>query len=187
MVERLTRWLIHTLYPASWRERYGPEFEALLENVSPLSLATLWDIVKGGLDARWRTEWRPRNLRQRLALLASVWAVGAGIVFWFMPTSQACTTSSTGLTHCAATSVVASMPGLAAVSLTVLTVAFGVLPFLARRSTTGLWAWGGLVLGFFVLSFGIDVWGLPAAVLAVLAASCPPRFRDEAPVHADPS
>lgn len=186
MVERLTRWLIQTLYPAAWQERYGQEFEALLENVSPLSLATVWDIVRGGLDARWRTEWRPRNIRQWLALLASSWAVGAGGLFWFVPTSQSCTASTTGLTHCVSTTVAGSMAGPVAASLALLSIAFGVLPYLARRSTVGLWAWGGLVLGFFVLSFGIDIWWLPAGVLAVAAASCPPRFREEAPARAEP-
>ena len=33
MTPRLARWLVR-LYPRNWRERYGPEFEALLENSS---------------------------------------------------------------------------------------------------------------------------------------------------------
>lgn len=43
-------WLLR-LYPHTWRERYGEEFEALLEEC-PLSFMSLLDILMGALDAR---------------------------------------------------------------------------------------------------------------------------------------
>lgn len=47
---RTRNWLIH-LYPWAWRERYGEEFEALLEHcrLSPLEVL---DVIGGALDAR---------------------------------------------------------------------------------------------------------------------------------------
>ncbi len=45
----LARWLAG-LYPAEWRERYGDEFEALLEDSPPTPLAML-DVAIGALDA----------------------------------------------------------------------------------------------------------------------------------------
>ena len=44
------RWLVR-LYPSSWRERYGEEFSALLDDV-PAAPRTVMDIVRGALDAR---------------------------------------------------------------------------------------------------------------------------------------
>ncbi len=43
-------WLLH-LYPATWRERYGEEFAALLDDCQLPPLYVL-DIVRGALDAR---------------------------------------------------------------------------------------------------------------------------------------
>ncbi len=42
-------WLV-ALYPARWRERYGDEFEALLED-QPATPSLLFDVVRGALDA----------------------------------------------------------------------------------------------------------------------------------------
>jgi hypothetical protein len=36
------------LYPARWRERYGPEFDALLEDMNP-EFGDLLNVVKGAL------------------------------------------------------------------------------------------------------------------------------------------
>lgn len=46
---RNPQWLL-SLYPASWRARYGEEFAALLENC-PLTFTTFADVVLGALDA----------------------------------------------------------------------------------------------------------------------------------------
>jgi hypothetical protein len=44
------RWLVR-LYPRAWRERYGAEMSAMLEEV-PLTLASILDLVAGAIDAR---------------------------------------------------------------------------------------------------------------------------------------
>src|ERR1700733_14642711 len=46
----LIRWAAR-LYPEAWRERYGPEFDALLEDMSP-SLGDVCDVVRDALRAR---------------------------------------------------------------------------------------------------------------------------------------
>lgn len=63
-------WLTH-LYPASWRQRYGDEFEALLEQClhSPLDVL---DVLLGALDAHLRllsgdqVNWRLMNMLNKL-------------------------------------------------------------------------------------------------------------------------
>lgn len=61
-------WLVR-LYPRSWRERYGPEFEALLEQCLHTPLDVL-DIVLGALDAHLAfapgTNWRSMNMNNKL-------------------------------------------------------------------------------------------------------------------------
>jgi hypothetical protein len=44
------KWLVRR-YPAAWRERYGEEFAAVLEN-QPVSLGLLMDVIGGAVDAR---------------------------------------------------------------------------------------------------------------------------------------
>ncbi len=55
-MKRLIRF-VACLYPASWRARYGVEFEALLEDLDP-NWRTFLDTLKGGLDMQvstWKT------------------------------------------------------------------------------------------------------------------------------------
>jgi uncharacterized protein involved in exopolysaccharide biosynthesis len=47
-MKTLVRWAAR-LYPAAWRERYGAEMAALLEDVGPCG-GDLWDIVRGALS-----------------------------------------------------------------------------------------------------------------------------------------
>jgi len=49
-MKRLVRWA-GRLYPSEWRERYGAEFEALLEDANSGS-GDLWDVLKGALLMR---------------------------------------------------------------------------------------------------------------------------------------
>jgi hypothetical protein len=53
--------LLVRCYPATWRDRYGAEFEALLEDipVGPLDVA---DILLGALDAHLRTHGHQTNI-----------------------------------------------------------------------------------------------------------------------------
>lgn len=58
------------LYPASWRERYGEEFEALIEDSPPGWRAT-FDVVKGAVRMRLQTPAFPK-LAAILSLLGLV-------------------------------------------------------------------------------------------------------------------
>jgi hypothetical protein len=67
------------LYPRWWRDRYGAEYEALLDQHG-VDAATLADVARGALDARLAG--RPASLerRRRTALAACLWAVVAVVV-----------------------------------------------------------------------------------------------------------
>jgi hypothetical protein len=77
------RALLIRLYPRAWRERYGDELMALLEQV-PLSPGTVLDVVGGAVQAQWhwRSDWlaafRQASQRQVLWWLGGV-LVTAGI------------------------------------------------------------------------------------------------------------
>ena len=65
------------LYPPGWRERYGEEYDALLEEHGA-DLRTLADVAAGAVDARLGGGRMPtRERRQRSALAASLWAAVA--------------------------------------------------------------------------------------------------------------
>jgi hypothetical protein len=63
------------LYPPRWRERYGPELEALLE-VCGGGPRTALDVARGALAARLREAAAARRLLPWLALLAAALLVG---------------------------------------------------------------------------------------------------------------
>lgn len=72
------------LYPRSWQRRYGPEFEALLEDRPPTAVQAL-DIVMGALDARISPQvvgsGPQKDGRYRMfARLAGLSAASAGVV-----------------------------------------------------------------------------------------------------------
>jgi len=61
------------LYPKKWRERYGPEFEALLEQ-HELSVTDRLDIVAGGANVRLRSLRRSARFTTK-ALIAAIVSV----------------------------------------------------------------------------------------------------------------
>jgi uncharacterized protein involved in exopolysaccharide biosynthesis len=75
------RFLIH-LYPASWRGRYGEEFQALLEDSAP-SFSAVLDLMKGAIKMHLTVPSFPK-----LALLLSVAGMlaGWGVSFLVTPT-----------------------------------------------------------------------------------------------------
>jgi hypothetical protein len=82
-------WRLVRLYPRAWRERYGEEFVAMLEQ-SPLSIRDLFDVALGAVDAWMRPQVvHERRLvmvsRMRGSVLAVLWAwvglVVAGVGF----------------------------------------------------------------------------------------------------------
>ena len=72
-MKTLMRWAV-LLYPAAWRERYGAEFEALLEDVGP-SGGDLWNVVRGAM-AMQMTTWNFGKLLAACALAGAVLAGG---------------------------------------------------------------------------------------------------------------
>jgi uncharacterized protein involved in exopolysaccharide biosynthesis len=71
-MKRLARSLIG-LYPASWRARYGDEFEALIED-SPPGIRGILDLMKGAIKMRLTVPSFPK-----LALLLSIAGLLAGL------------------------------------------------------------------------------------------------------------
>ena len=57
----------------------------------------------------------------------------------------------------------------------VLLVLFAVLSFRFRHSRPWLLAWASVILVFFVVSFGLDLWLLPAGMMALFATILPRR------------
>jgi len=56
---------IAQLYPPNWRDRYGREFNALLDDVNP-SWRDLLDVLRRGLEMRVAT-WTFRKIAGRVA------------------------------------------------------------------------------------------------------------------------
>ena len=75
----MKRWvrLVAGLYPSSWRERYGAEFETLLEDTD-LAWRDLLDVLRGGLEMQLTT-WSPRRIAVVLGLTGTI--VAAAIAF----------------------------------------------------------------------------------------------------------
>lgn len=72
--------LVSRLYPNAWRERYGSEFAALLEDLRP-RWTDLFDLVKGGLAMRLRLS----NLPATATIGAFVGGITALGVTYAMP------------------------------------------------------------------------------------------------------
>jgi hypothetical protein len=72
-VKRLVRLLIR-LYPSSWRERYGEEFEALMEDSSP-GWPAIFDLLKGALKMQLSVPAFPK-----LALMLSITGLLIGLL-----------------------------------------------------------------------------------------------------------
>lgn len=70
-MRRATRFLIR-LYPASWRERYGKEVEALIED-SSLGWTSMFDLLKGAVKMRLHVPAFPK-----LAVILSLAGLAAG-------------------------------------------------------------------------------------------------------------
>ena len=69
--------LLLWLYPRSWRDRYRPEMEELLDQARPTPRVA-WDLVRGGLDARMHPQWPGRRQALKIGRLVLALAVGLG-------------------------------------------------------------------------------------------------------------
>jgi hypothetical protein len=70
------------LYPAAWRERYGEEFLALLDDQKP-SLAMIIDVLFSALDAHLDREREGRTMLARLRTAAPA-AIVTGAALWLL-------------------------------------------------------------------------------------------------------
>ncbi len=125
----------------------------------------------------------PRRLqgpREWMALVASSWAVLVGGVYWFLPTGCA----SSGRRCTDTTNIATHLPLWATAALVLAGIAFGLLPFLLRRTKIGPAVWGVAVLLLFVPLFGADVLLVPAAFFAILASLVPRRLSPTGPSDA---
>ena len=85
------RTLLIRCYPATWRERYGDEFEAVLEE-RPLGPFDVADVLLGALDARLRMRDRRAGLTQgkgfsmslRIGGIAAILGATALATAWFL-------------------------------------------------------------------------------------------------------
>ena len=79
---RMAAWL----YPAPWRERYGAEFQALLEDVRPAG-RDVWDVLRGALIMQM-TAW---SLRKVMAMCGFAGLLVAGAIAYAMPANYVST------------------------------------------------------------------------------------------------
>jgi hypothetical protein len=80
-MRHVTRFLIR-LYPATWRARYGEEFETLLEDSSP-SWTAIFDLLKGAIKMQLFVPAFPK-----LALVLSVMGLFGGLAISFAVTPR---------------------------------------------------------------------------------------------------
>jgi len=71
-MRKLTRWAAR-LYPRAWRNRYGPEFDALLEDIAP-SWTDAWDVTGRALRLRGRA-----LLENELPILLEAFPMGRAL------------------------------------------------------------------------------------------------------------
>jgi hypothetical protein len=79
-MKRLLRWLIR-LYPRAWRERYGNEFEALIED-SPPRWRMIFDLLKGAFTMQFAM---PNMARVLAVMTIAGLAAGFGISYAVKP------------------------------------------------------------------------------------------------------
>lgn len=87
-----------------------------------------------------------------------------------MRAGTTCIGQSGGGEHCLSTTFRSGLnPAVLAFNLLASAV-FSLTPLILRRVARVLWAWGGLIVALFVLSFGLDIRLLPAAGAALVAS-----------------
>lgn len=115
---------------------------------------------------------RLRGPREWMALVASMWAVVVGVVFWFLPTG--CTGTGRSCAH--PTTIASQLPVGWDILLVAAGIGWGMLPYLLRRTKAGPAIWGVVVLLLFIPLFGGDLLLIPAAFFALLASFISRRF-----------
>lgn len=131
------------LYPKKWRERYGPEFEALLEQ-HELSVPDRLDIAVGGVNVRLRGLHRSARFPRKalIAAIVSVLALGSVSVIGVMTMDPLL--------------LIGIILGIRAV-LVVGTVALALAVYHRRRDQGYGFAWRRAVMSIAVASFGVFI------------------------------
>lgn len=89
-MSRMTRWAAR-LYPRWWRERYGEEFAALLDDTNPDTRGT-FDILKGALAMQMTT-----LSAKRVFCLTTITGLLLGVITAFILTPQFSSTATLGI------------------------------------------------------------------------------------------
>lgn len=76
-------WILR-LYPRSWRDRYGEELLAVLEQ-HEITMVTMMDLLLGALDANMRGKHVMRGdfMRRVIQSVTAVWAACAAVVMFY--------------------------------------------------------------------------------------------------------
>ncbi len=151
------RSLLIRLYPATWRARYGAEFEAILEE-RPLGPFDVADILLGALDAQLRLRERGADTQKGMALSMSLRVGGAAAILGAI----------LFLTGFVVTSIdntvgVEAFPGAALIlagTALLLLALIGLSSFQARRHPRLIWA------AFAVPAIGLTMTGVGIVAMA---------------------
>lgn len=102
--------------------------------------------------------------RRWIAAIATLLALAGLAYLWFGPTGTTCVDYvAPRASQCYNTTFASSIPNAGL-------LAFAAVPALLWRRLWALVAWCAIIAVFFVVSFGIDMWLLPSAAAAMLAA-----------------
>lgn len=90
------------LYPRRWRQRYGPELEALIEDAN-LGWRGVWDVARGGITMRMTPQWG-------IAVVAALVGAVVGGAIWLNLPGQYESSVTLRLDHGALSSPGSSRP-----------------------------------------------------------------------------
>jgi len=77
------------LYPRAWRERYGEEFAALMEDLPSQNWRTVWDIVKGGVAMQ--VKFHGAGVARAAMMFGAVGGLAAGVGSFAIPNAYVST------------------------------------------------------------------------------------------------
>lgn len=148
------------LYPRTWRDRYEPEFLALLE-ARPPSVRDRLDIVRGAVDARLDRRSPPETTRfTRITALSAV-VSGALWVAWLVVSMRGFEAIEPAPDH----DLGRLLSVLAGLGLAASHVGLGL------ASVDRMRPWGGIAAGIATIGFGVTAFGGGSAAMFALASS----------------
>ena len=105
-----------------------------------------------------------------LAWLATLLALAGFAYMWFSPTGMMCTDAG-GKEICHATTIASSLGPFALVAVLILSAGFAAVPAAFVQRTWVQFLWLGVIVLFFLVSFGVDLPLLPASAAAGAGAA----------------